>query len=322
MGDPALPDQVLIDLGGIMDVNLELYKIFYFVVKAGSISRASQELYISQPAVSQAIKKLETRLGGQLFARTPKGIVLTPEGEVLFKYIEQGYNMIMLAESKFTEVMNLDLGNIRIGASDMTLRYFLLPYLEEFHKRYPKIKIKVTNMPSPETVEFLKMGAIDFGVVSLPLYSNEAIEVFEVMKIQDCFVANHQFSQLAGRQVSIKELVEYPIVILEKNTTTRQYIDDFLSQYSISLLPEFELATSDLIVQFACRGLGISCVVRDFADEYIKNGSLFEIDLKEKIPPRHIGIVKLRNEPLTTAAKRFMELVQGNNKLKTEAGLL
>ena len=116
-----------------MDINLELYKIFYYVVKAGSISGASQELYISQPAVSQAIKKLESRLGGQLFTRAPKGIVLTPEGEVLYKYIEQGYNMIMLAESKFVEAINLDLGNIRIGASDMTLRYFLLPYLEAFH---------------------------------------------------------------------------------------------------------------------------------------------------------------------------------------------
>ena len=289
-----------------MDVNLELYKIFYHVVKAGSISRASQELYISQPAVSQAIKKLESRLGGQLFTRAPKGIVLTPEGEVLFKYIEQGYNMIMLAESKFIEAINLDLGNIRIGASDMTLRYFLLPYLEEFHKQYPRIKIKVTNRPSPETVEFLRRGIIDFGVVSLPLPSNEAIDVIEVRKIQDCFVANHQFSELAGRQVSIKELTNYPIIILEKNTTTRQYVDEFLARYSVSLSPEFELATSDLIVQFACRGLGVSCVVRNFAEEYIRNGSLFEIQLKEEIPPRHFGIIRLRNVPLTAAAKSFM----------------
>jgi len=293
-----------------MDVNLELYKIFYYVVKAGSISGASQELYISQPAVSQAIKKLETRLGGQLFTRAPKGIVLTPEGEVLFKYIEQGYNMIMMAESKFVEAINLDLGNIRIGASDMTLRYFLLPYLEEFHKQYPKVKIKVTNGPSPETVELLKKGIIDFGIVSLPLANNEAIEILEVKKIQDCFVANHQFEELAGRQVSIKELVKYPIVILEKNTTTRQYIDDFLARYSVTLSPDFELATTDLIIQFACRGLGISCVVREFAEEYIKNGSLFEIKLEEEIPPRHIGIIKLRNIPLTAAAKKFMELIQ------------
>ena len=120
-----------------MDVNLELYKIFYYVVKAGSISKASRRfIYLSPPSANY--KKLESRLGGQLFTRIHKGIVLTPEGEVLFKYIEQGYNMIMLAESKFMEAINLDLGNIRIGASDITLRYFLLPYLEEFHEQYPR----------------------------------------------------------------------------------------------------------------------------------------------------------------------------------------
>jgi len=218
--------------------------------------------------------------------------------------------MIMLAESKFMEAINLDLGNIRIGASDITLRYFLLPYLEEFHEQYPRVKIKVTNGPSPETVELLKKGIIDFGVVSLPLTNSEGLEVLEVKKIQDCFVANYKFSELAGRQVSLKELVEYPIIMLEKNTTTRQYIDDFFARYSVTLSPEFELATSDLIVQFASRGLGVSCVVRDHAQEYIKNGSLFEIELQEEIPPRPIGIIKLRNIPLTAAAKKFMELIQ------------
>ncbi len=294
-----------------MDINLELYRIFYHVVKAGSISKASQELFISQPAVSQAIKKLESRLGGQLFVRAPKGITLTPEGEVLFKYIEQGYNMIMLAESKFMEAINLDIGSIRIGANDMTLKYFLLPYLEEFHKLYPKVKMMVTNRPSPETVEFLKKGAIDFGVVSLPLSDDDSLEVFEAMEIQDCFVANERFGHLAGREVSISELVEYPIIMLEKNTSTRRYIDEYLLRHSVKLTPEFELATSDLIVEFACRGLGISCVVRNFAEEYIKTGRLFEINLKEKIPPRHFGIIKLRNVPLTAAAKKFMELIHG-----------
>ena len=292
-----------------MDVNLELYRIFYHVVKAGSISRASQELFISQPAVSQAIKKLEARLGGQLFVRAPKGITLTPEGEVLFKYIEQGYNMIMLAESKFMEAINLDIGSIRIGANDMTLKYFLLPYLEEFHKLYPKVKIMVTNRPSPETVEFLKKGTIDFGVVSLPLSDDDSLEVFEAMEIRDCFVANERFGHLAGREVSINELVKYPIIMLEKNTSTRRYIDEYLSQHAVKLTPEFELATSDLIVEFACRGLGISCVVWNFAEEYIKTGKLFEINLKEKIPPRKFGIIKLRNVPLTAAAKKFVELI-------------
>jgi DNA-binding transcriptional LysR family regulator len=292
-----------------MDINLELYKVFYYVVRAGSVTKASQELYISQPAVSQSIRQLETKIGGQLFIRTPKGITLTPEGEVLYKYIEQGYNMILLAESKFSEAINLDAGEIRIGASDMTLKYFLLPHLEEFHKHYPKVRIKVTNGPSPETVACLKNGLIDFGIVSLPLFDDSATDVIEAMEIQDCFIANYKFGHLASNNISLKELLNYPVIMLEKNTSTRRYIDHFLYSYGITIIPEIELATSDLLVQFARRGLGISCVVKNFAENDLENGSIFELDLIEKIPPRQIGIIKLKNTPLSAAAVRFTELI-------------
>ena len=292
-----------------MDINLELYKVFYTVVRSGSISRASQELFISQPAVSQSIRQLETKLGGQLFFRTPKGIKLTPEGEVLYKYVAQGYHMILLAENKFSEAINLDAGEIRIGASDMTLKYFLLPHLEEFHKRYPKERIKVTNGPTPETVASLKNGSIDFGVASLPLHDDSAVDVINAMEIQDCFIANYKFGQLASGKTALAELLNYPVIMLEKNTSTRRYMDNFLSSRGISLVPEIELATSDLLVQFARRGLGISCVVRNFAEEDLENGSLFELDFAEKIPPRQIGIIRLNNTPLSAAAVKFIELI-------------
>ncbi len=293
-----------------MDINLDLYKVFYHVVQTGSISKASEALYISQPAVSQSVKQLESKLGGQLFYRTPKGITLTPEGQVLYKYIEQGYNMIMMAESKFAETINLEAGVIRIGASDMTLKYFLLPHLEEFHKQYPKVRIKVTNGTTPETLESLKRGLIDLGVASLPFTDDRSIDVIEAMEIQDCFVSNYRFGALSQKAISIVELSEYPIIMLEKNTSTRRYIDNYLASHSISIIPEIELATSDLLVQFARRGLGISCVVRNFAEEDINNGSLFELNLKEKIAPRQIGIIKLHSVPLTAAAGRFLDLLQ------------
>lgn len=292
-----------------MDVNLELYRVFYYVVKTGSISKAAQELYISQPAVSQAVKLLEKHLGGQLFFRTPKGIKLTPEGEVLYKYIEQGYNLIMLAENKFAEVLNLEAGEVRIGASDMTLRFFLLPYLEEFHRSYPKVKIKVTNGPSPETIDSLKKGMIDFGVVSLPLPQDENINVIESIQIQDCFVAGVKFYELASRTVSLKELSNYPIIMLEKNTSTRRFIDSYTGQHGITLNPEIELATSDLIMQFAERGLGIACIVRNFAEDAILTGRLFEIGIKEKMPLRSFGIITLKDVPVSPSAKKLLDLI-------------
>lgn len=300
-----------------MDINLDLYKVFCYVVRTGSISKASQELFISQPAVSQSIKQLESKLGGQLFIRTPKGVTLTPEGEVLHKYIEQGYNMILQAENKFSEAINLDAGEIRIGASDMTLKYFLLPHLEEFHKRYPKVRIKVTNGPSPETIASLKNGLIDFGVVSMPISVDSAIDIIEAMEIRDCFIANYRFGKLVSKKIQLSELSNYPIVMLEKNTNTRRYIDNFLSSYGVFIIPEIELATSDLLVQFARRGLGISCVVRNFAEIELENGSVFELDLEDKIPSRQIGIVKLKSTPQSAAAVKFIELIENKGTSKT-----
>ena len=150
----------------MMNIDLEYYKIFYYVGTFEGISAAAKKLCISQPAVSQAIKQLETQLETTLFIRMPKGVKLTSEGEVLFSYIKQGYEYMMLGEKKIREMLDLESGEIRIGASDMTLKYYLLPFLEKFHARYPKIKVAVTNAPTPETLQYLKSGKIDFGIIS------------------------------------------------------------------------------------------------------------------------------------------------------------
>lgn len=292
-----------------MDINLELYKVFYHVGRCGSISRAASTLFISQPAVSQAIKQLETGLGGALFIRTPKGLSFTPEGEQLFKEIEQGYDMIRSAEMRFLEAIDLDSGEIRIGASDMTLKYYLLPRLENFHGLYPNVRIKVTNGPSPETVKALRAGNIDLGVVSLPLDDKAGLNIKNVYEIRDCFIAGNKYSELKNRLVSLKELCHYPLIMLERNTSTRKYVDQFLLKSGINLIPAFELATSDLLVEFTKRNMGISCVVSDFAKEAISKNSIFQLDLETKIPPRQFGIITLGNSPISAAGKRFLELL-------------
>ena len=149
-----------------MDINLEYYKIFYYVGKIGSISGAAESLCISQPAVSQAVKQLEKALGISLFVRRAKGVELTVEGKVLYSYVKQGYEYIKLGERQLMQMIDMENGEVRIGASDMTLRYFLLNHLENFHEKYPNIKVSVTNAPTPETLKYLMEGKIDFGVVS------------------------------------------------------------------------------------------------------------------------------------------------------------
>lgn len=292
-----------------MNVNLEYYKVFYHVARLGSITLATDELFISQPAISQAIKHLELSLGSSLFFRTPKGVKLTPEGKVLYSYIAQGYEYIMLGESKFKEMLDLESGEIRIGASDMTLQFYLLPYLEEFHRLYPKIKVKVTNAPTPDTIEYLEAGKIDFGIVSSSTLTKQKFCVTPVCKIQDVFVAGSHFEHLKSKEIEMKALINLPIICLEQNTSTRHFVDEFLKTEGATLSPEFELATSDLIVQFAARNLGVGCVVRNFAEKYILDGSLFEVKLKNPIPPRDICIITYEKMPTSPAGKRLLQML-------------
>ena len=290
-----------------MNINLEYYKVFYTVVKTGSISAAAAQLFVSQPAVSQAIKHLETTLGANLFFRTPKGVRLTSEGESLFSYVSQGYEYFVMAEEMFQDILNLQAGEIRIGASDMTLRFYLLPFLEEFHTAYPKVKISVTNGPTPETIKSLKNGTIDFGVVTAPVYSDKWMNVQEVSSIQDCFIAGERFTHLRGQPHTLDEMVQQPLIMLEKNTSTRRHADIWLAGHGVTAYPEFELATSELIVQFALRSMGVGYVAKNFAQERLESGELFEIQLATPIPRRSICLITPTRTPISPAGKRLLE---------------
>ncbi|HHW48009.1 MAG TPA: LysR family transcriptional regulator [Clostridiaceae bacterium] len=298
-----------------MHINLELYRVFYYVATAGSISGAAKELFISQPAVSQSIKQLEEKLGGKLFFRTSKGIKLTTEGEVLYKYIDQAYNIIRTAENKFIEMQNLTEGEIKIGAGDTLCRYYLIPYLELFHKEYPGIKIHVTNRTTPETIDLLKSGKVDLGIINLPADVDESVTVEETISIQDCFVAGRNYRYLSEKPISLSELVTYPVMVLEKGTSTRKHIDNFAKEHGIEISPEIELGSIDLLIQFAKIGLGISCVVRNFVDEEIREGDLYEIKLIEPIPERKVGIATLKDFPLSAAAGKFIEILKKEREI-------
>ncbi|MFU0828196.1 MAG: HTH lysR-type domain-containing protein [Lachnoclostridium sp.] len=293
-----------------MNMNLEYYKIFYYVAKTGSFTKAAQELCISQPAISQAVKLLETGLGSNLFIRTQKGVKLTPEGEVLYSYIARGYETILLGESKFKKMIDLENGEIRIGASDMTLQFYLLSFLEAFHIKYPGIKVTVTNAPTPETLKCLYEGRIDFGVVSAPFYARPDIRIREVKEIKDVFIAGSRFKNLKGKVLEFSDLEQLPIICLERNTSTRMYIDGIMENNGVMLKPEFELATSDMIVQFTLRNLGIGSVVRDFAEKYLASGELFELNFRKPIPSRQLCVITSDKNPISTAARELLNMME------------
>ncbi len=300
--------------------NLEYYKVFYYVAKTESLTQAAGLLSISQPAVSQSIRLLEKQCGARLFTRVSRGVKLTAEGELLYSYVAKGYEQIEAGQLKLKQMLNLELGEIHIGASDMTLQFFLLPFLERFHEEYPKIKVVVTNAPTPETLQNLRTGQIDFGIVSTPFTSTPDFHTFTVRSIEDTFVCGRRFISYKNRTLDFTELQTLPIIYLEKNTSTRSYMDSFLLANDISIQPEFELATSDMIVQFALRNLGVGCVVRDFALPYLQSGKLFELRFNKIIPKREFCIVTHVKSPMSVAAKNLLDIIQQDLPVKESKG--
>lgn len=296
-----------------MAENLEYYKVFYYTAKNGSLSAAAAELSISQPAVSQALKQLEGSLGAKLFVRASRGIRLTPEGQVLYEHVRTGYEQIMLGEKKLSAMLHLEDGELKIGASDMTLKFYLLPLLEKYHEKFPGIKVTVTNAPTPETLNLLRQGKIDFGVVSTPVEGEQEFQVLLVKEIEDVFVAGRKFIQYKNRMLDFQELERLPVISLEGNTSTKNYMEDFLRKNGVELHPEFELATSDMIVQFALRSLGVGSVVREFASEFLEDGRLFELRFNKIIPKRQICVVTDQRAFVSKAAEEFLGMVKGVN---------
>lgn len=295
-----------------MNVSLEYYKVFYQTAATGSITQAAEALCISQPAVSQAVKHLERELGTKLFLRTPKGVRLTREGEMLYTYVKRGVESIRDGEEMIKQLKCLDTGVIRIGASDMTLQFYLLPYLEQFHEKYPKIKVMVSNGPTPETIAALENGAIDFGIVSTPFDEREGICSVPVRQVENIFIAGNRFrKELSGRELEYGELKAYPCIFLEKKTSTRRFMDDCLEREGIILEPEFELATSDMIVQFAKRNLGIGCLMSEFAGEALKKGEVFALRFQKPMEKRSFCVITSSKNPLSPAAEKLLGALYG-----------
>jgi DNA-binding transcriptional LysR family regulator len=288
-----------------MIINTELYKTFFIVAQEGSISRAAEILFITQPAVSRAIQQLEEKSGCALFFRTPKGVKLTKEGATLYKYIEQAFNFIQLGEKKLAEVKELEKGEVTIGVSDTICKHYLLPHLKSFNQTFPGVRIHVANHTTPMIIDMLKNGKIDLGIANLPV-DDQGLIIKEIIEIQDCFVVGQKYKKLAEEERSIMEVVNYPILLLDRESNSRVYIDKYLAEHQIVIQPEIELGNFELLVRFAAFDFGAACVIKNFIVDELDNSTLYEIKLKEPIPSRHIGIIHLKSVPLSAASKRLL----------------
>lgn len=292
-------------------MNMELYRTFFSVAKSGSISKASEQLYITQPAVSRAIRQLEDALDCKLFVRTSKGVKLTQEGEILSGYVEQAFDFLSLGERKVSDIRNLLSGEIRIGASDTICKHYLIPFLKLFNTLHPQIRIHVTCPTTPAIISMLKAGKIDMGIINMP-FEDESLKSKSIMEVQDCFVTGQKYRHLANKMLAVAEIVQNPILLLEKSSNTRHYIDHYFTAHDVTVVPDLELGNMDLLVSFAKYDFGIACVIKNFIEDEIENGRLFEVKPIEKIPPRNLGVVWLKDTPLSKASEELIGYFDDN----------
>jgi len=286
-----------------MDINYELYKVFYHVATTLSFSEASKQLFISQSAVSQSVKSLEKKLEQVLFIRSTKKVQLTPEGEILLRHIEPAMNLIRRGEAQIMEASATG-GQIRIGASDTICRYFLVPYLEKFHRDFPHIHIKVTNATSIGCVSLLESGQVDIIVTNCPnSHLGNQNHIKKIQTFRDVFIANQDFHQLKDVKLSYQELLEYPLLMLDRESTTSEFLHNLFQQHQLDLVPEIELSSNDLLIDLARIGLGIA-FIPDYCVQHLED--LFIVETKEALPKRELALSYNDHIPMTQAIQSFL----------------
>lgn len=290
--------------------DLNLLKVFYTVSSCGSISKAADILFISQPAISQNIKNLENQIGFSLFIRQAKGVALTEEGKELYSICQNIFLNLKELDNKIDDIKNLDSGILRIGASDTICKYYLIDILKKFEKMYPKIRYRVLNCTTNESIEFLKNGSVDISFIHSPI-SNRHLNIRNCLTLHDYFVCSYQFDD--SKIKTLKDLMNYRILLLESESHSRLSLDKTLLKYDITLKPKFELASLDLLIEFCKNNMGIICVSEEYIKKELEKKELKIIRIKESLDLRYISLVTYENNYISNAALKFMRLTLEND---------
>lgn len=296
-----------------MNINLDLYRIFYVIAKSGSISAAAETLFISQPAITFQIKKLEDQLGISLFTRTKHGVILTDEGKVLFDYVKNGIESIINGENALSNLKNLESGIIRIGASTTVCRHVVMPYLEIFHELYPKIDIQIVNNLTSNLLKDLRNGNLDILFLNMPMDENKDLKIIPITDVQDIFVGNKKYYDLTNGKLNLNNLNSFPLIFQKLPSNTRAYLNNYLKKNNVNLKPQLEVVSYNLIMDLVKAGFGIGYATKEFIKPELDNKILYEIEITPTIPKRFIGIVTIDKKTPNYSVKKLIEIVTRNN---------
>lgn len=294
-----------------MNQNLSSYWIFYTVANAGNISKAAKELYISQPAISKSIQKLEESLNCKLFSRSSRGVVLTTEGNLLYGHVKEAFETLCAGEDKLKRSIELGVGHLHIGVSSTLCKYMLMPYLKEFIKRNPHISISISCQSTNETLRLLDDNKIDIGLIGKP-GNLKNIKFYYLDNIEDVFVANKEYIRnLSARGIKKNEILENStLMLLDKNNMTRQYIDDYLQENQIEVANAIDISNMDLLIDFAKIGVGVACVIKRFVAKELAEGSLVEIPLGFPIHKREVGFAYKESVKPSNSLLEFIDFFE------------
>lgn len=291
-----------------MNQNLSSYWIFYTVANAGNISKAAKELYISQPAISKSIQKLEESLGCKLFSRSSRGVILTEEGSLLYSHVKNAFESLNNGEEKLKRSLALGIGHLQIGVSSTLCKYLLLPYLQEFIKRNPHISISIQCQSTNETLRLLDDNKIDIGLIGKP--TNLKNFHFDFLEdIEDVFVATEDYvNNLRQRGIEERDILSNStLMLLDKNNMSRQYIDNYLKDNEIAVADSIDISNMDLLIDFAKIGAGVACVIKNFVEKDLNNHKLIEIPLPISIPKRQVGFAYKENTLTSKSLLAFID---------------
>lgn len=290
----------------MMNIDLELYRVFFVVAKHKHMTKASEELHISQPAISQSIKKLEEQLGGTLFLRSNKGMELTEEGKMFYEYVKGALELINNAENEFTSFKNLDKGEIKIGCSTTLTKLVLLDALKRFHPNYPNININITNDLTSNLINDLKLGKLDFVIFNESNIKESNLNLQKIKELKQGFVYNPLFYK--DEVESFEDLNNYPLILQKEESNSRKLLDYIALNNNVKLIPKMEVVSQELITEFTNIGLGIGFVIIDLAKRNFND--LEELKLNKKIPNINVYLATNKSISLTFASKTFIKYIK------------
>lgn len=300
-----------------MNINLELYKVFYYVAKNESITRAANELSISQPAISKSIKTLEEQINTQLFIRKRDGVSLTETGNTIYKKIKEAMELIDSAENDLKSLTNLEYGTINVGASKTIIHEFLMPYIKSFHKDYPNINIRIFTDKTSDLIKKSKMGLIDVIFTNMPFNLPNKFESINLMNLHDCFVANQNFNYLKNKVIDKDSFQKLPLLILTKGATNRIRLDDYCVINNMTIKPEMEFGSNTLIKEFTIAGFGIGMLTEEHVKEEINNGDLFKLNINFKLKDKYLELI-YNKDNLNLVSKKFIKYIKKNTVDKNQ----